>query len=63
MLRALKRAGFQEHHQTGSHLFLRHPETRQMTSVPIHPRDLKRGTTRAIIKQAGLTVEELLDLL
>jgi predicted RNA binding protein YcfA (HicA-like mRNA interferase family) len=63
LVRALKRAGFLKHHQTGSHLYLRHPESRRMTSVPVHSGDLKRGTTRAILRQAGITVEQLLDLL
>jgi predicted RNA binding protein YcfA (HicA-like mRNA interferase family) len=35
-----------------------------MVIVPDHgSRDLKRGTVRGIIKQAGLTVEEFLALL
>lgn len=34
-----------------------------MTSVPMHPQDLKRGTTSAILKQAGLTESELRKLL
>ena len=31
-------------------------------SVPDHP-ELDRGTLRAIIRQAGLTVQEFLDLI
>jgi predicted RNA binding protein YcfA (HicA-like mRNA interferase family) len=31
--------------------------------VPVHAADLKRGTLAAVIKQAGLTAEEFLDLL
>lgn len=63
LVAALKRAGFVEHHQTGSHLYLWHPSRERMTSVPMHPRDLKRGTTSAILRQAGLTEDELRDLL
>lgn len=62
-VRALKRAGFEEHHQRGSHLYLRHPETRRMTSVPMHPGDLPRGTLRAILHQVGITPEEFARLL
>jgi predicted RNA binding protein YcfA (HicA-like mRNA interferase family) len=54
----LRRAGFIEHHQKGSHLFLWNSQTRRMTTVPQHPGDLKMGTLRAIIKQAGLTEEQ-----
>jgi predicted RNA binding protein YcfA (HicA-like mRNA interferase family) len=63
LVAALKRAGFIEHHQTGSHLYLWHPSGQRMTSVPMHSRDLKRGTTNAILKQAGLTEDELRNLL
>ena len=63
LVAALRRAGFVKHHQTGSHLFLRHAESRRMTSVPMHPGDLKRGTLRAILAQVGLSVEELQKLL
>jgi predicted RNA binding protein YcfA (HicA-like mRNA interferase family) len=34
-----------------------------MVAVAFHGRDLKRGTLTAIIKQAGLTVEEFARLL
>jgi predicted RNA binding protein YcfA (HicA-like mRNA interferase family) len=63
LVAALKRAGFVEHHQTGSHLYLWHPTKKRMTSVPMHPGDLKRGTTQAILKQAGLTEADLRHLL
>jgi predicted RNA binding protein YcfA (HicA-like mRNA interferase family) len=63
LVAALKRAGFSEHHQTGSHLFLWHSLRKRMTSIPMHPRDLKRGTVSAILKQAGLTNAELYKLL
>jgi hypothetical protein len=33
------------------------------SSVPVHNRDLKRGTLRAILREAGLTADELRDLL
>lgn len=62
VVRALKQAGFEEHHQRGSHLYLRHPD-RRMTSVPMHPGDLPRGTLHAILRQVGMTVEEFIQLL
>lgn len=63
VLAALKKAGFVEHHQRGSHLYVFHPGKRHMTCVPIHSGDLPRGTVRGIIKQSGLTVEEFVALL
>lgn len=60
---ALKRAGFVEHHWTGSHLFLWHPQQKRMTQVPFHARDVKRGTMMKILRQAGLTQREFVTLL
>ena len=61
---ALTQAGFFVHHQTGSHLVLRHADdTSLRVTVPMHGRDLKRGPLRSIIRQAGLTVEEFVRLL
>jgi predicted RNA binding protein YcfA (HicA-like mRNA interferase family) len=64
MIRALTRAGFVPEPETGSaHLVLRHPVSGRKTVVSRHAGDLKRGTTRAILKQAGLTVEQFQQLL
>lgn len=63
LVAALKRGGFSEHHQTGSHLYLEHPTISHLVSVPMHRKDLKRPTMKAIIKQAGLSEEEFRTLL
>ncbi len=62
-VRAFAQIGYEKDHQTGSHIILRHaaPPHRRLT-VPNH-RELSRGTLRALIRQAGLTVEELVRLL
>ena len=61
VLRKLKRAGFEERRQSGSHLVLRHEDGRQ-TYLPMHTGDVPTGTFRSILKQAGLTEEEFRDL-
>ena len=63
LVAALKKAGFREHHQRGSHLYLWEPEHTVMVTVPMHARDLPRGTLKAILRQSGLTDEELRALL
>lgn len=62
-VRAFGRIGYVEDHQTGSHIILVHSQdpVRHLT-VPMH-RSLKPGTLRRLIKDAGLTVEEFVDLL
>ena len=65
VLRALLRAGFVIHHQTGSHAQLRHPEKPYLrVTVPCHDRfDLPKPILRSILRQAEITVEEFLGLL
>jgi predicted RNA binding protein YcfA (HicA-like mRNA interferase family) len=64
VVRALKRAGFVEDRQRGSHLVLIHPETKARTVVPVHPgRTIKEPLLRAIIRDANLSVDEFVGLL
>jgi predicted RNA binding protein YcfA (HicA-like mRNA interferase family) len=48
-------------HQTGSHIILRHAQMRRLT-VPNH-RELAKGTLRALIREAGLTKDQFVNLL
>ncbi len=65
VIHALEKAGFIVSRTSGSHQRLIHAsDTKRATTVPVHgSRSLPRGTLRDIINQAGLTVEEFLDLL
>jgi len=61
-VRALERAGFHLKRQTGSHLILRRDAPFAQVVVPDH-RALDRGTLRAIIRHANLSVDESVSLL
>ena len=64
LLRALKRDGWQRVRQSGSHLTMKHPHKPGVVIVPMHATvTLKPKTLATILKQAGLTVDELLELL
>ncbi len=65
VIRALERAGFVVVRIKGSHHILVHRDDRtRITNVPAHgARDLPRGTLADIIKQAGLSIDEFLELL
>ena len=65
VVRALERGGFVIARTSGSHCRLIHAETpARAVTIPIHGgRDIKTGTLHAIIRQAGLSVEEFLALL
>ena len=59
---ALERAGFTFMHQKGSHMILRRSNPAAWVVVPDH-RQIKPGTLRGIIADAGLTVDEFVALL
>jgi predicted RNA binding protein YcfA (HicA-like mRNA interferase family) len=61
-VKALERVGFRFKRQEGSHIILRRDEPFAQVVVPEH-QELDRGTLRAIIRQAGLSVEEFVSLL
>jgi predicted RNA binding protein YcfA (HicA-like mRNA interferase family) len=63
VVKALERAGFAVKRQTGSHVIMYKAGLRRPISIPQHPRDLPKGTVRAIVRQAGLTLEEFLQLI
>jgi len=60
LIKALKKAGFRFVRQRGSHISLEKGPYR--TVVPLHD-ELSRGTLLAILKQCGLSKEDLLKLL
>jgi predicted RNA binding protein YcfA (HicA-like mRNA interferase family) len=61
-VKALDRAGFYFKRQTGSHIILRRDDPFAQVVVPDH-KELDRGTLRAIIRHAGLSVDEFVKLL
>jgi predicted RNA binding protein YcfA (HicA-like mRNA interferase family) len=58
-----EKIGFLTDHQTGSHIILRNKNSphRRLT-VPNH-KEIAKGTLRALIRQAGITVEEFIKLM
>ena len=61
-MKALSKVGFIMKRQHGSHMILRRDKPFAQLVVPDHE-ELDRGTLRAIIRQAGLTVEQFIGLL
>jgi predicted RNA binding protein YcfA (HicA-like mRNA interferase family) len=55
---ALRRLGFEVHHQRGSHVVMRHVgDPARRAVVPMHP-ELRKGTLNSILKGAQITREE-----
>jgi len=63
IIKALEKLGFKRHRQKGSHLIMVKEKMQCQPVIPMHNKDMKKGTLRAIIRQVGLTVEEFLKLL
>ncbi len=61
-VKALGRLGFYLKRREGSHLILRRDDPFSQVAVPEH-KELDRGTLRAILRQAGIGVEEFTKLL
>ena len=61
-VKAFQRAGWRVDRQKGSHVVLLRPGHIASLSVPQHP-ELAPGTLRALIRAAGLSMEEFAALL
>jgi predicted RNA binding protein YcfA (HicA-like mRNA interferase family) len=59
LIRSLKKLGFEIIRTRGSHFLLRHPDGRT-TTVPVHAGEvLGPGLLRSILRDAEITVEDL----
>ncbi len=54
MIKHLKKNGFEEVGQNGSHRKLKNPANGRTVIVPYHSKSMKKGMEQAILKQAGL---------
>lgn len=64
VIAALERLGFQRIRQRGSHVHLRRPGRPDLVTVPFHRgQELPLRTLRTLLRQAGLTADELRDAL
>ncbi len=61
-IKALEKVDFFVDRQRGSHIILIREEPRTTVTVPNH-KELDKGTLRAIIRQADLSVDEFITLL
>jgi predicted RNA binding protein YcfA (HicA-like mRNA interferase family) len=63
IIKVLEKHGFILDRTKGSHHIYYNPETKRRVVVPLHKRDLPKGTLLEILKQAGISKEELKNLL
>jgi predicted RNA binding protein YcfA (HicA-like mRNA interferase family) len=62
VIKLLEKKGFVLDRSKGSHRMYYHPETKRRTMVAFHRKDLPKGTLNEILRQAGISPEELQDL-
>jgi len=63
VIKALSKVGYTRDHQRGSHIVLRREEPPHRRIAVPNFGEIPRGTLRAIISEAGLTIEQFLALL
>ena len=61
-VKVLGKVGFVVYRQRGSHITMVRKSPPSQTTVPNH-KELDRGTLRAIIRQASLTVDQFIELI
>ena len=64
VIQKLKKAGFTETHQRGSHLYFKSNDGTKIVTVPVHgSKNIPIGTLyNIVIRQAGLSVDEFNNL-
>jgi predicted RNA binding protein YcfA (HicA-like mRNA interferase family) len=63
VIKKLKKAGFSFYRQAaGSHEIWFNSLTGRYTTIPNHPGDIPEGTLAAILRQAGISVDEFTSL-
>lgn len=59
LIKILNKLGFCLDHTTGSHFIFYCRSTKRRAAVPIHNKDLPKGTLISILREAGITKEEI----
>lgn len=63
LIKLLIKLGFHKHHQSGSHVQLKHLDGRRVT-IPNHPtQEIRRGTLSGILKDIHIEEKDFLKLL
>ncbi len=62
-IRALERCGWELDRVKGSHHVFRHPDYPHRVVVPMHARDLAKGTLNQIVDASGISRDEFPRLL
>lgn len=59
LISALVHHGFVLKRTHGSHHLFQHPVTKRRALVPLHTKDIPKGTLHDILKQSGLSMDDI----
>lgn len=62
VVKKLKKLGFVRHHQVGSHLTMKRQETKRRAVIPLHLKDIKKGTLVSLLREAGIEKDDFLKV-
>ena len=62
VIKKFKKLGYIIDRQSGSHVILYHPTLKKRSTIPLHVKDLPKGTLFSILKEAGISKEEFLKI-
>jgi len=62
IIQLLNKKGFVLTRTKGSHHIYWNPQLHRQVTLPVHTKELPQGTLLEILKQAGISREEILDL-
>lgn len=60
VVKKLEKLGFAKHHQVGSHLTMKNLANGKRAVVPLHLKDIKKGTLSAILRESDVDKEDFI---
>jgi predicted RNA binding protein YcfA (HicA-like mRNA interferase family) len=62
VIKKFQKLGFIIDRQSGSHVVMYHQKTKRRAVIPIHLKDIKKGTLLAILRESRTDKEEFLKI-
>ncbi len=62
VIKKFEKLGFIKDRQTGSHIIMYRAKDTKRAVIPLHVKDLSKGTLLAILRESGVTKEELIHV-
>jgi predicted RNA binding protein YcfA (HicA-like mRNA interferase family) len=62
VIKRFEKLGFIIDRQSGSHVILYHPKDKRRAVIPLHLKDIKKGTLLAILRESGISRDDFLGV-